>query len=56
VEERFLSLFARMGLETVRTLPPRQSTDLPPVGPGTRLLLAQPFVADTVRALERRGA
>jgi light-independent protochlorophyllide reductase subunit N len=56
VEERFLSLFARMGLETVRTLPPRQSTDLPPVGSGTRLLLAQPFVADTVRALERRGA
>jgi light-independent protochlorophyllide reductase subunit N len=29
---------------------------LPPVGPGTRFLLAQPFLADTARALEERGA
>ncbi len=56
VEERFLSLFERMGIETVRSLPPRQSTELPPVGRGTRLLLTQPFVGDTARALERRGA
>ena len=29
---------------------------LPPVGPSTRYLLAQPFLADTARALEERGA
>ncbi|MCP9771768.1 ferredoxin:protochlorophyllide reductase (ATP-dependent) subunit N [Synechococcus sp. Tobar12-5m-g] len=56
VEERFLTLFERLGIGPVRSLPPRQSTELPPVGPGTRLLLAQPFLSDTVRALERRGA
>ncbi|MEN9887975.1 MAG: Light-independent protochlorophyllide reductase subunit, partial [Pseudomonadota bacterium] len=32
------------------------STALPAVGPNTRMLLAQPFLADTARALERRGA
>ncbi|MCT0200438.1 ferredoxin:protochlorophyllide reductase (ATP-dependent) subunit N [Synechococcus sp. CS-1325] len=56
VEDRFLTLFERLGIGPVRSLPPRQSTELPPVGPGTRLLLAQPFLSDTVRALERRGA
>jgi light-independent protochlorophyllide reductase subunit N len=29
---------------------------MPAVGPNTRYLLAQPFLADTARALERRGA
>ena len=56
VEDRFLTLFERLGIGPVRSLPPRQSTELPPVGPGTRLLLAQPFLSNTVRALERRGA
>ncbi len=36
--------------------PPRRSTDLPAIGPQTRFLLAQPFLADTARALEARGA
>jgi light-independent protochlorophyllide reductase subunit N len=40
----------------VRFLPPRRANDLPPVGPRTRFLLAQPFLADTARALEERGA
>ena len=56
VEDRFLTLFERLGVGPVRSLPPRQSTALPAVGPGTKLLLAQPFLSDTVRALERRGA
>ncbi len=56
VEERFLALFERLGIGPVRSLPPRQSRDLPPVGPGTRLLLTQPFLGETMRALERRGA
>jgi len=29
---------------------------LPPVGPNTKFLLAQPFLADTARELEERGA
>ncbi|WP_087069203.1 ferredoxin:protochlorophyllide reductase (ATP-dependent) subunit N [Cyanobium sp. NIES-981] len=56
VEDRLVSLFARMGIERVRSLPPRSSRDLPAVGPGTRLLLAQPFLSATARALMARGA
>ena len=56
VEDRFLALFERMGLPPVRCLPPRRSTELPPVGRGTKLLLAQPFLGGTARALQHRGA
>ncbi|MGL6044714.1 MAG: ferredoxin:protochlorophyllide reductase (ATP-dependent) subunit N [Sandaracinobacteroides sp.] len=56
VEDQFLRLFAELGIGPVRVLPPRQSTALPPVGPNTRFLLAQPFLGDTARALEDRGA
>ncbi len=56
VEDQFARLFADLGIAPVRFLPPRQSGDLPPVGPNTRMLLAQPFLADTARALEERGA
>jgi len=56
VEDRFMALFARMGLPVVRSLPPRRSTELPPVGKGTRVLLAQPFLSATARALVHRGA
>ena len=56
VEDRLITLFKRLGIETVRSLPPRQSTDLPPVGPGTQVLLCQPFLSDTSRRLRDRGA
>ena len=56
VEDRLIGLFARMGIQAVRSLPPRRSTDLPPVGKGTKLLLAQPFLSATARALVARGA
>jgi light-independent protochlorophyllide reductase subunit N len=56
VEDRFRLLFERMGIPSVRSLPPRRSTDLPSVGKGTRVLLAQPFLSATARALQRRGA
>ncbi|MFM7641726.1 MAG: ferredoxin:protochlorophyllide reductase (ATP-dependent) subunit N [Cyanobium sp.] len=55
VEDRFTTLFERMGIPRVRSLPPRRSTDLPPIGKGTRLLLAQPFLSATARALAHRG-
>ncbi len=56
VEDQFLRLFTALGIEPVRFLPPRRSTDLPAVGPQTSFLLAQPFLDGTVRALEKRGA
>ncbi|MFN6954864.1 MAG: ferredoxin:protochlorophyllide reductase (ATP-dependent) subunit N [Acetobacteraceae bacterium] len=56
VEDQFRRLFADLGIGPVRFLPPRRAAELPPVGAGTRMLLAQPFLADTARALEARGA
>jgi light-independent protochlorophyllide reductase subunit N len=56
VEDQFARLFAALGIGPVQFLPPRRATALPPVGPATRYLLAQPFLADTARALEERGA
>lgn len=56
VEEQFRRLFDALGIGPVTFLPPRRSTELPAVGPGTRFLLAQPYLADTARALEARGA
>ena len=49
-------LFQAMGIDEVDFFPPRRSTALPAVGPSTRFLLAQPFLADTTRALQARGA
>ena len=40
----------------MRFLPPRHASELPPVGPSTRFLLAQPFLGETARTLEERGA
>jgi light-independent protochlorophyllide reductase subunit N len=56
VEDQFRRLFAELGLENVQFLPPRKSSTLPAVGAHTHYLLAQPFLADTARALEERGA
>jgi light-independent protochlorophyllide reductase subunit N len=56
VEDQFGRLFQQLGVAPVRFLPARQAADLPAVGPETRFILAQPFLADTSRALERRGA
>jgi light-independent protochlorophyllide reductase subunit N len=56
VEDQFRRLFDELGIAPVRFLPPRRSRELPAVGPNTKLLIAQPFLADTLRALEARGA
>ena len=56
VEDQMQRLLTDMGIGNVAFFPPRRSTQLPPVGRGTRYLLAQPFLADTARALEERGA
>lgn len=56
VEDQFRRLFEGLGIPSVHFLPPRRARDLPPVGAGTRLLLAQPFLGETARALMARGA
>jgi light-independent protochlorophyllide reductase subunit N len=56
VEDQFKRIFDQLGIGAVRFFPPRRARDLPPVGARTRFLLAQPFLADTARALEARGA
>jgi light-independent protochlorophyllide reductase subunit N len=56
VEDQFRRLFAAMGIGPVAFLPPRRAAELPAVGAGTRMLLAQPFLADTARQLEERRA
>ena len=56
VEDQFLRIFSAMGISDVRFLPARRAGAMPAVGRGTRYLLAQPFLADTARALEERGA
>ena len=56
VEDQMRRLLAEMGITQVDFFPPRNSTDLPAIGPNTRFLLAQPFLADTSLALESRGA
>jgi light-independent protochlorophyllide reductase subunit N len=56
VEDQFRRMFDEMRLGTVHFLPARHASAMPPVGANTKYLLAQPFLADTARALEERGA
>ncbi len=56
VEDQLRRTFDALGIGPLQFLPPRQATQLPAVGAGTRYLLAQPYLADTARALEERGA
>jgi light-independent protochlorophyllide reductase subunit N len=56
VEDQMRRLLDDMGVRDVQFFPPRRSNELPQIGPQTRFLLAQPFLADTARALEERGA
>lgn len=56
VEDQFAHLFDELGIGPVHFLPARRAAAMPAVGRGTRYLLAQPFLADTARALDERGA
>jgi light-independent protochlorophyllide reductase subunit N len=56
VEDQLARLFSGLGIGPVRFFPPRCANDLPPVGARTSFLLAQPFLSETARALEARGA
>lgn len=56
VEDQFQRLFDKMGIGPVYFFPPRRAANLPPIGKGTKILLAQPFLSETVRSLIARGA
>ena len=56
VEDQFRRLFEAFGIERVSFLPARRAGDMPAVGANTRYLLSQPFLNDTARALDERGA
>ena len=56
VEDQMRRIFASLGIDKVGFLPPRRASELPAIGPNTRMLLAQPFLAETARLLEARGA
>jgi light-independent protochlorophyllide reductase subunit N len=56
VEDQFARIFADLGIKDVAFFPPRHSTKMPSIGPNTRFLVAQPFLGDTARMLEDRGA
>ena len=55
VEDQFRRLLGAMGVSEVAFLPARRAGDMPAIGPNTRFLLAQPFLAETARLLEARG-
>lgn len=56
VEDQFKRLFDQLGIGPVAFFPPRRASTLPSVGKGTKLLVAQPFLSNTVRSLISRGA
>ncbi|MEM9428534.1 MAG: ferredoxin:protochlorophyllide reductase (ATP-dependent) subunit N [Pseudomonadota bacterium] len=55
VEGQIRSLFSAMGIE-IEVLPAPRAGAHPGVGPGTRVLAAQPFLGATLTALTGRGA
>ncbi len=55
VEDRFKKIFNNIGITNVESFPPRQSTELPKIGKNTKVLLAQPYLSDTLRDLKHRG-
>ncbi|MFM8547604.1 MAG: ferredoxin:protochlorophyllide reductase (ATP-dependent) subunit N, partial [Betaproteobacteria bacterium] len=56
VEDQLVGLLNELGIARVSCLPPRRAAALPGVSSATHFLLAQPFLSDTARALEARGA
>jgi light-independent protochlorophyllide reductase subunit N len=56
VEDQFSRLFDKLGIGPVHYFPARSSDAMPPVGRNTRLLMAQPYLGNTARALQKRGA
>jgi light-independent protochlorophyllide reductase subunit N len=56
VEDQLTRLLTACGITDVTYLPARRSRDLPVIGKQTRYILAQPFLTETARQLDERGA
>ncbi|NMG40346.1 ferredoxin:protochlorophyllide reductase (ATP-dependent) subunit N [Chelativorans sp. ZYF759] len=56
VEDQFRRILKALGISRVSFLPPRRSTELPAVGPNTRVILAQPWLGESAKLLASRGA
>jgi len=56
VEDQFQRLFIELGIARVSFFPPRNSHQKIEIHSNTQYLLAQPFLAETARLMEERGA
>jgi light-independent protochlorophyllide reductase subunit N len=56
VEDQFKRLFTELGIENVSFFPPKNSQQSIEIHGSTQYLLAQPFLAETARLIEERGA
>jgi len=56
VEDQFKRLFTELGIESVSFFPPKNSQQSIDIHSNTQYLLAQPFLAETARLIEERGA
>jgi light-independent protochlorophyllide reductase subunit N len=56
VEDQFYRIFNELGIRNVSFFPPKNSQQVVEIHNNTQYLLAQPFLADTARLIEERGA
>ena len=56
VEDQFQRLFNELGIARVSFFPPKNSQQKMEIHSNTQYLLAQPFLAETARLIEERGA
>jgi len=56
VRDQMLDLLAKIGLQDVKLLPNRSSSDAFGIGPNSRVAFVQPFLGETHDTMMRRGA
>ena len=56
VEDQFQRIFNELGITNVSFFPPKSSKQVVEIHSNTQYLLAQPFLAETARLIEERGA
>jgi light-independent protochlorophyllide reductase subunit N len=56
VEDQFLRLFNSLGIHNVHFFPRRHTDSFPAIGPNTKVIMAQPYLGDSTRAIMAKGA
>ncbi len=56
IEDQMRRTFHACGVKRLDFLPSKSTSELPAIGPNTRILLAQPYLGETLTALNVRGA